>query len=607
VHDGGGVTAEAFLGVERSLLGRRWRARGGEERAGLAIAQRLALPEIVGRLLAGRGIAPEAAESFLSPTLREMLPDPSRFLDMDKAADRLARAVQAGESIAVFGDYDVDGATSSALLARFFAAAGRPIRVYIPDRMKEGYGPNLPALLALQAEGVRLVITVDCGITAFEPLAAAASAGLEIIVVDHHVAEPRLPQAVAVVNPNRLDETKGHGQLAAVGVAFLLAVAVNRALRRAGWYAGERAEPDLKRWLDLVALGTVCDVVPLTGINRALVAQGLKVMAGRGNTGLAALADVARLNEPPGSYHAGFLLGPRVNAGGRVGEAGLGARLLVTEDEIEAREFARRLDGYNSERRLIEEQVQAAAIAQFEGPLVEGVVQARMAPGLVFAAARGWHAGVIGIVASRLKERYGRPACVVAIDGEGEAEVGKGSGRSVAGIDLGSAVIAARQAGLLINGGGHAMAAGFTVAGGRLDDLRTFLAERLGAGLDGEPPRAVLDVDGALQPGAATPELLALLERLAPYGSGNAEPRFVLPAVRIVYADPVGEDHIRCVISGSDGSRLKAMAFRCRESELGRSLMMAAGSALHLAGHLRLNRWQGREEVQLLIDDGAPA
>jgi single-stranded-DNA-specific exonuclease len=324
VHDGGAVTAEAFLGVERSLLGRRWRARGGEERAGLAIAQRLALPEIVGRLLAGRGIAPEAAESFLSPTLRELLPDPSRFLDMDKAADRLARAVQAGEAIAVFGDYDVDGATSSALLARFFAAAGRPIRVYIPDRMKEGYGPNLPALLALQAEGVRLVITVDCGITAFEPLAAAAAAGLEVIVVDHHVAEPRLPQAVAVVNPNRLDETRGHGQLAAVGVAFLLAVAVNRALRRAGWYGAERPEPDLKRWLDLVALGTVCDVVPLTGINRALVAQGLKVMAGRGNTGLAALADVARLSEPPGSYHAGFLLGPRVNAGGRVGEAGLG-------------------------------------------------------------------------------------------------------------------------------------------------------------------------------------------------------------------------------------------------------------------------------------------
>lgn len=613
--DGSLMAAEAFLGVERSLLGRRWRARGGGDsaegaRAGLAIAQRLALPEIVGRLLAARGIAAEGAESFLKPSLRELLPDPSRFRDMDRAADRLAEAVRAGEPIAVFGDYDVDGATSSALLARFFAAAGHPLRIYIPDRMKEGYGPNLPALLALKEQGIRIVITVDCGITAFEPLAEAAAAGLEVIVVDHHVAEPRLPAAFAVINPNRLDEEKGHGQLAAVGVAFLLAVAVNRALRRAGWYGGGCPEPDLKRWLDLVALGTVCDVVPLTGLNRALVAQGLKVMAQRGNIGLAALADVARLGEAPGCYHAGFLLGPRVNAGGRVGEAGLGARLLTTEDEIEARELASRLDGHNVERRQIEEEVQAAAIAQLEGTRLEGTrlegvgLDACLAPGLVFAAGAGWHAGVIGIVASRLKERYGRPACVVALD---EAGIGKGSGRSVAGIDLGSAVIAARQAGLLINGGGHAMAAGFTVAGTGLEALRGFLAERLGAGLNGEPPQPLLDMDGVLQPGAATPELLALLERLAPYGSGNAEPRFALPAVRVLQAEPAGEAHIRCVIAGSDGRRLKAIAFRSLATELGRLLLTPGGPALHLAGHLRLNRWQGREEVQLLIEDGAPA
>src|SRR6516162_10175483 len=592
------MTAEAFLGVERSLLGRRWRARGGDDREGLAIAQRLALPEIVGRLLAARGVGAEAAESFLNPTLRELLPDPSRFRDMDKAAARLARAVRDGEAIAVFGDYDVDGATSAALLARFFAAAGHPIRIYIPDRMKEGYGPNLPALLALKEQGVRIVITVDCGITAFEPLAAAEAAGLEVIVVDHHVAEPRLPAALAVINPNRLDEAKGHGQLAAVGVAFLLVVAVNRALRQAGWYGEARAEPDLKRWLDLVALGTICDVVPLTGLNRALVAQGLKVMARRGNPGLVALADVARLAEPPGCYHAGFLLGPRVNAGGRVGEAGLGARLLTTEDEIEARELALRLDGYNSERRQIEEQVQLAAIAQ---------VEARLAPGLVFAAAPGWHAGVIGIVASRLKELYGRPACGVALDGEGEAMIGKGSGRSVAGIDLGSAVIAARQARLLINGGGHPMAAGFTVAGSRLEALREFLAERLGAGLNGEPPRQVLELDGALLPGAATAELLMLLERLAPYGSGNAEPRFALPSLRVLQAEPLGEAHIRCTLAGSDGSRLRAVAFRSLATELGRALLTPAGPALHLAGHFRINRWQGRAEVQLLIEDGAPA
>ena len=588
------MNAEPYLGVERSLTGKQWRERVGEERVGLAIAQRLALPEIVGRLLASRGVVLETAESFLKPTLRELLPDPSCFRDMDKAADRLAHAVQRGEAIAIFGDYDVDGATSAALLARFFAAVGSDARVYIPDRLKEGYGPNLPALLALRSEGVGIVITVDCGITAFEPLAGATAGGLEVIVVDHHVAEPRLPEAFAVINPNRLDERAGHGQMAAVGVAFLLAVAVNRALRRAGWYGEAPSEPDLKRWLDLVALGTVCDVVPLTGVNRALVGQGLKVMAGRGNAGLAALSEVGGLSEPPGCYHAGYVLGPRVNAGGRVGEAGLGARLLMTDDALEARELARRLDGYNTERRQIEELVQAAAIAQ---------VEARLAPGLVFAAAPAWHPGVIGIVASRLKERYGRPACVVGI----EAAVGKGSGRSILGIDLGSAIIAARQAGLLINGGGHAMAAGFTVAEARLDALREFLAERLGDGLGGEPPRAILEVDGALQAGAATAELLRLVEQLGPFGSGNAEPRFALPAVRVVSAQPAGEAHVRCLLAGSDGARLKAVAFRSLSTELGRALLMPGGPTLHLAGHLRLDRWQGREEVQLSIDDAALA
>ena len=450
-----GLAQPAFLGVTRSVTGRRWRARAEDNRLVQALSQRLGVPELIARVLAGRGVDLEHGDTFLQPTLRDLLPDPSAFRDMDRAASRIVTALQSHESVAVFGDYDVDGATSAALLGLFFRSVGAEIRVYVPDRLREGYGPNAPALLRLAAEGVKLVITVDCGTLAYAPLAAAAAAGLEVIVVDHHLAEPALPTAVAVINPNRLDEDGGHRQLAAVGVAYLLVVAVNRALRDAGWYA-TRPAPNLLQWLDLVALGTVCDVVPLTGINRALVGQGLKVMAQRGNIGLAALADVAGLSEPPGCYHLGFLMGPRVNAGGRVGQADLGARLLTTEDPAEATALARELDRLNAERRGIELGVQAEAEAQAaaQSDATDG------AGPLVVAAGRGWHQGVIGIVAGRLKERYRRPALVVALDGG----IGKGSGRSVAGVDLGSAVTAAHQAGLLINGGGHAMAAGLTVA-----------------------------------------------------------------------------------------------------------------------------------------------
>src|SRR5215472_13116548 len=451
MHDGAGG-AGAFLGGERSVCGRRWRLRAGGAVEGQAIAERLALPEILGRLLAQRGIDRDHAPGFLAPRLRDQLPDPSHLLDMEAAAARLVRAVRDGETIAIFGDYDVDGATSAALLVRFFAAVGGRTRIYVPDRLREGYGPNTAALLRLRSEGVRLVVTVDCGTNAHQPLADAAEAGVEVIVVDHHVAEPLLPRAAAVVNPNRLDEESPHGALAAVGVAFLLVVAVNRALRQAGWYTGSRGEPDLLQWLDLVALGTVCDVVPLAGVNRALVAQGIKVIRRNTNPGLAALAAVAAIGEPLDAYHLGFLLGPRVNAGGRVGEADLGARLLATDDPALAADLAGRLDVYNRERREIEARTLEAAIAV--------VVGAAQSPVLAFAAGAGWHPGVIGIVAARLKERYERPACVVALaDG-----IGKGSGRSIAGLPLGPAVIAARQAGLLINGGGHAMAAGFTVA-----------------------------------------------------------------------------------------------------------------------------------------------
>ncbi len=584
----------AFLGVEHSLTGRRWQMRPGDERLAAALSQRLALPEVIGRVLAARGIGLDDAEAFLAPTLKALLPDPSHLKDMDRAAARVAAAVMDGEAVGVFGDYDVDGATSSALLATVLRAAGARVEVHIPDRVAEGYGPNTAALLALQAQGCSVVVTVDCGTTAFAPLEDAASAGLDVVVVDHHEAEAALPRAYAVVNPNRLDEDSPHGHLAAVGVAFLLAVAVNRVLRQAGWYAG-RAAPDLMQFLDLVALGTVCDVVPLVGVNRALVTQGLKVMARRGNIGLAALADVAGIREAPDSYHLGYVLGPRVNAGGRVGEAAMGSRLLCTDDAAAAAGMALRLDGYNKDRQVIEAAVLLDAIEQAETRPDDGVP-------LVLAAGDGWHPGVIGIVAGRLKERYGRPACVVAFDGE----VGKGSGRSVAGLDLGAAIIAARQAGILAAGGGHAMAAGFTVLRPRLAELRAFLGQRLAAQLSGElVPQ--LELDGALDCAGATVALVETLRQLGPFGAGNPEPRFAVSAARIVKADVVGSGHVRCILTGAGGQRLKAIAFRAADSELGHALLASRGASFHLAGSLRADTWNGSTTVQLLIDDAAPA
>jgi single-stranded-DNA-specific exonuclease len=557
----------------------------------LALAQSRALPELVGRVMAARGITLETADSFLSPTLRGLMPDPSCLADMDKAATRLAGAVLAGENIAVLGDYDVDGATSAALLHRYLSAVSRPPRLYIPDRITEGYGPNAPALLRLYREGVRLVVTVDCGTTAFQPLAAAAAAGLEVIVLDHHATEGALPQATAVVNPNRVDDRSGQGSLCAAGVTFLTLVALNRALRQAGWFGG-RPEPDLLGWLDLVALGTVCDVVPLVGLNRALVAQGLKVMARRANIGLAALADVAKLTVAPEAYHAGYVLGPRVNAGGRVGTADLGTRLLTTENPAEATGLARRLDDLNGERRQIEAGVLEAALEQLGD---------REPAPVVFAIGTDWHPGVIGIVAARLMERFRRPACVVSLaDG-----VGKGSGRSVRGVDLGAAVIAARQAGLLVNGGGHRMAAGFTVAAERVGDLCTFLGQRVADQLAGQPPEASLELDGALGVKAATPALAETLARLGPFGSGNAEPRFAVIDARVVRADVVGSAHVRCILTGAEGGRLKAIAFRSVDSDLGQMLLTAGSRPLHLAGPLRLDTWNGSATVQLVIDDAA--
>ncbi len=592
------IERPAFLGVERSLTGKRWATRLGDERQALAIAQRHGLPDAICRLLAARDVGLDSVGDFLEPTLRKFLPDPSHLKDMDVAVDRLVRALQTGERIVVFGDYDVDGATSSALLLRFFRAVGGNIGVYIPDRRKEGYGPNAPALLKIREEGASVVVTVDCGITAFEPLAEARRSGLDLIVIDHHMAEIALPDAVAVVDPNRLDDDSPHKHLAAVGVAFLLCVGVNRALREAGWYGASRPEPDLRQWLDLVALGTVCDVVPLLGVNRALVKAGLQVMAQRRNAGLSALADVARLKEAPEAYHLGFLLGPRVNAGGRVGQADLGARLLSSDDPHEVGALAVRLDEFNAERRAIERDVLDQAITRIDG--LYGP-DSKSLPSVLVVESEGWHVGVIGIVASRLVERYARPAFVIGMDGA----LGKGSGRSVRGVDLGAAVIAARQAGLLVNGGGHAMAAGLTVARDSLPELNRFLDERIAPQLGAAPPVRELGIDAALAPAAATAELVSMIERAGPFGAGNAQPRFALTGVRVSYAQPVGEGHVRCTLVGAERGRVDAIAFRAAQSALGPALLDSARPVLHVAGALRIDRFGGRETVRLQIDDAA--
>ncbi|MBM3586138.1 MAG: single-stranded-DNA-specific exonuclease RecJ [Alphaproteobacteria bacterium] len=585
-HVGGTV-----LGVERSLSGQQWCWRVADERAVRAVAQR-GLPDVVARALVARGIGPDEVEGYLSPSLRASLPDPLVVRDMAPAVGRLADAIAGDELIGVFGDYDVDGATSAALLSRYIQAVGGRARVYVPDRLTEGYGPSAPGLGSLRQAGARVVVTVDCGATALEPLAQARAWGLDVVVVDHHLPGPRLPDAL-VVDPNRLDDSSALGQLAAVGVTFLLVVALNRVLRERGWFAA-RAEPDLLGWLDLVALGTVCDVVPLVGLNRALVTQGIKVLGRRRNVGLAALADVARLDERPGAYHLGYLLGPRINAGGRLGEPDLGVRLLTTEDADEARRIAARLDAANAERRAIEETIVAQALEQADA----------QPPGAItVVAGEGWHAGVIGIVASRLVERLRRPAVVVAVEGG----IAKGSGRSVPGADLGAAVLHARQAGLLMSGGGHPMAAGFTCAADRLYEVAEALERQLAPAVGAIPPTPTLGLDGALTPEAASVDLHGLVERLGPFGAGNAEPRFALVDCRIVRADVVGTGHVRCIFAGPRQGRVKAIAFRHAETAIGRALLERGGPPLHLAGTLRADRWRGEEGVLFVVDDAAQA
>lgn len=553
---------------------------------------------IVTQLLLSRGVSPDDLERHRRPTLRDFLPDPSLFRDMDEAARRIADAIQRNEQITIYGDYDVDGATSAALLILLLRGLGVSAGHYIPDRLLEGYGPSGEALVRLAQQGSDLIVTVDCGAMAHEALEAAAQAGVDVIVVDHHKCPPELPRTVALVNPNRLDEcdeAAAHGHLAAVGVAFLLAVAIVRELRGRGYFEGRKA-PDLMGLLDLVALGTVADVAQLKGLNRALVAQGLKIMARRENIGLSALIDASRLSRAPTCSDLGFALGPRINAGGRVGEATLGVRLLTTQDPDEAREIAAQLSRLNEERRAIEQEVQEAAEAQ---------IAAQHNRAVMVLAGRGWHPGVIGIVAGRIKEKTGKPSLVIALDAD-EAGMGKGSGRSIAGVDLGAAIIAAREAGLLVAGGGHAMACGLTIDPSRLNALADWLDERLARDVTGTRGAQSLLLDLSLAPGGLRPSLVETLEAAGPFGIGWPGPRVAVGPVRLVKCDLVGADHVRMVAAGADGNSFKAIAFRAAQSEMGQTLLYGSrGRQFWLAGRAKIDDWGSRPAAELHVEDAA--
>ncbi len=583
-----------LLDVQSSVLGRPWRSRldaAGDARA-LAIAQQNGLPDLLSRVLAGRGVTPESALGHLDPTLRALLPEPFSLTAMEEATERLARAVESQETIAIFGDYDVDGACSSALLAEFFDFCGVPRLIHIPDRITEGYGPNVEAVRALAARGATLLVTVDCGTTSFEPFAEARRLGMDVVALDHHQAPEALPDAI-LVNPNRQDDVSGQGALCAAGVAFVALVALNRALRQRGFFR-ERQEPDLLGSLDLVALATVADVAPLTGLNRAFVTKGLALMKSRGRVGLRALADVAKLNGPPRAFHLGFLLGPRINAGGRIGDAALGARLLLLKDEIEAAEIAAELDRLNGERQILEKQMLQEALAEAYkqlGPAEQGA--------FVLTAGEDWQPGIVGLVASRLKEMFGRPAFALALNGD----VATGSARSISGVDLGRAVRAAVERGLIVKGGGHAMAAGVTLRRDQIETFQAFLEETLAAPVARARAEVGLAIDGLLTASACAPALVEEIEKAGPFGSANPEPVFVLPEHRIADVQPFGGDHLRLRVQAGDGARMEIAAFRAAHTALGSALAKARGERAHLACSLTLDHWGGRTKVSARLVD----
>ncbi|MGY4370368.1 single-stranded-DNA-specific exonuclease [Bradyrhizobium sp. LB1.3] len=590
---------QAFLGVARSLTDKLWRdrldARGAAK--ALAIVQQHQLPELLARVLAGRGVDTDAVADFLDPTIRKLMPDPFTVTEMEAAAKRIADAAANGEKIAIFGDYDVDGATSAALLTWHLRHCGLDPLIHIPDRIFEGYGPNVEAVRGLAAKGATLLVTVDCGTTSIEPLAEAKRLGMSVVVIDHHQAGDVLPEVDALVNPNRLDDLSGLGHLAAVGLVLVTLVAVNRELRRRGFWSAGLPEPDLLGMLHHVALGTVADVAPLIGLNRAFVAKGLIAMRRRDHVGHTALMDVSRLNGPPEAWHLGFMLGPRINAGGRIGRADLGVRLLLEGDSVEAARIAAELDRLNSERRVIEQGAEAQAEAEalasigFEDKL-----------GVIVTASEGWHPGVVGLVASRLKEKFSRPAFAIALEPGG---IGTGSGRSIAGVDIGKAVRQAVTDGILLKGGGHAMAAGVTLRKEKLAEFRAYLENALARDVAEARHVNELYIDGAVSARAVTTELAATLNRAGPFGSGNPEAVLALPAHQLVYADEVGQAHLRLRFKSGDGAIVNGIAFRSIGQKLGNALVANRGQQLHVAGSLSVDRYQGAERVQFRVIDVA--
>jgi single-stranded-DNA-specific exonuclease len=590
-----------FLGVENSATDRAWRDRLDERGASraLAIAQRHEIPELLARILAGRNVEADAVDAFLDPAIKRAMPDPNVLTAMPEAAARIADAMSRGESIAIFGDYDVDGATSAAVLARFLRHGGVEPMIHIPDRLFEGYGPNVEAVRALAARGATLLVTVDCGTTSIEPLSEAKALGMDVVVIDHHQADEALPPAMAIVNPNRRDDLSGLGYLAAVGLVFMTVVAVNRELRARGFWTEARPEPDLLSYLDDVALGTVADVVPLIELNRAFVAKGLQVLRRREQPGLVSLMDVARLSGPPEAWHLGFLLGPRINAGGRIGRADLGVRLLLEADPIEAAKIAAELDRLNRERQAIEQETLAQAEAEAMAAL--GIEETGA---VVITAAEGWHPGVVGLVAARLKEKFGRPAFAIALEPGG---IGTGSGRSITGVDIGRAVRRAVAEGLLVKGGGHAMAAGVTLRKGALAQFRAFLEAALSADVATARRLNGLMIDGAVSAAGANLDLVAMIERAGPFGSGNPEPVIGLPAHTVTYAEEVGQAHMRVRLKSADGAAVNAIAFRAAGQKLGTALLNSRGRQVHAAGSFAIDRWQGEERVQFRLTDIAAA